>query len=338
MVKPLCVDLFCGLGGWSEGFLAEGYRCVGFDIERHQYGGQKYPGQLVIQDVLTLHGTQFRDAACIVASPPCQQYSWLAMPWSRSKDPNNSKAAKALRKEWEENGPDNRLFDACFRIQREAIAAAGRFIPLIVENVRGAQPWVGRSAWNFGSFHLWGDVPALMPSANGLPPKCAMDDLKYGQRKMLHEHLPVGNGHLGRNDGTELKWAGSVADGIDRMRSGKDLAGVKDPSEAERRPDGIKGTNGIAGGSAPGSTSKTPWFFGTRADPRDVRLVDGVAELPDGTKIGGDWFSDPNSTCRKHGSRSSARKAASAQIAKIPLALSSHIARVYKPRAAERVA
>jgi hypothetical protein len=32
-----------------------------------------------------------------------------------------------------------------------------------VENVRGAQPWVGRSRWAYGSYHLWGDVPALMP-------------------------------------------------------------------------------------------------------------------------------------------------------------------------------
>ena len=36
-------------------------------------------------------------------------------------------------------------------------------IPLIVENVRGAQKWVGRARWNYGSFYLWGDVPALMP-------------------------------------------------------------------------------------------------------------------------------------------------------------------------------
>ena len=31
--------------------------------------------------------------------------------------------------------------------------------------MRGAEPWVGRAAWNFGSYYLWGDVPALMPKA-----------------------------------------------------------------------------------------------------------------------------------------------------------------------------
>jgi hypothetical protein len=147
-MKPLAIDLFCGLGGWTEALLAEGYTVVGFDIERHQYGDHRYPAQLVIQDVLTLHGSQFRDAALIVASPPCQAYSYRAMPWKR---------AKALPP------PDNSLFEACFRIQREASEAAGHKVPLIVENVRGAQKWVGRARWNFGSFYLWGDVPALMP-------------------------------------------------------------------------------------------------------------------------------------------------------------------------------
>lgn len=142
------IDLFSGLGGWAEGGLAVGYDVIGFDIERHEYGNHRYPAQLVIQDVLTLHGSQFRDATLIVASPPCQGYSYRAMPWSR---------AKALPP------PDNTLFEACFRIQREASEAAGRRIPLIVENVRGAQKWIGRARWNFGSFYLWGDVPALMP-------------------------------------------------------------------------------------------------------------------------------------------------------------------------------
>ena len=159
-MKPLMVDMFCGLGGWAEGGLAEGYDVVGFDIERHVYGEHRYPAQLVIQDVLTLHGSQFREAALIVASPPCQEFSYMAMPWSRAK----AKAA-AIRADatGQKRADLMRLFDACFRIQREACEAAGRHIPLVVENVRGAQEWVGAARWAHGSFYLWGDTPALMP-------------------------------------------------------------------------------------------------------------------------------------------------------------------------------
>ena len=145
-MKPLCIELYSGLHGWGEGFATEGYWCVGFDIvDMCRELGHPRPAncQLVLQDVLTLHGSQFKDAAVIVASPPCQKYSYRAMPWKR---------AKALPP------PDNSLFEACFRIQREASEAAGRYIPLVVENVRGAQKWVGRARANFGSYYLWGDV------------------------------------------------------------------------------------------------------------------------------------------------------------------------------------
>jgi hypothetical protein len=84
----------------------------------------------------------------------------MAMPWSLAK-------AKAAEIRADETGAKlehlNALFNACFRIQREASTAAGRHIPMVVENVRGAQPWVGRARWSHGSFLLWGDVPALMP-------------------------------------------------------------------------------------------------------------------------------------------------------------------------------
>jgi hypothetical protein len=160
MSNPLAIDLYAGLGGWSDGLIAEGYDVIGYDIEAHEYGDMKYPGKLVIQDVLTLHGSQFKDAALIVASPPCQEYSYMAMPWKLAK----AKAA-AIRADTtgESLAHLNRLFNACFRIQAEASLAAGRHIPMIVENVRGAQKWVGRARFNFGSFYLWGDVPALMP-------------------------------------------------------------------------------------------------------------------------------------------------------------------------------
>lgn len=262
--RPLAIDLFCGLGGWTEGLIAEGYFVVGFDIERHEYGDQRYPGQLVIQDVLT-HGSQFKDAALIVASPPCQAYSYRAMPW---------KKAKALPP------PDNSLFEACFRIQREASEAADHHIPMVVENVRGAQKWVGRSRWNYGSFHLWGDVPALMPMA---------------RRGVLGDGMKAGDaGWRETGPGRQLQ---------DRAikNAGGSWFAVSHNNVPHSRGDALKGDGGS--------------WFGEYS----------------GTKIGGDRFSDPDSTCRRHSSKSKARKAASALIAKIPLPLSRYIAQVFKP-------
>jgi hypothetical protein len=159
----LCVELFAGSFGWSAGWLSLGGRAIGFDIEHLPHHGAVPEGaSLVLQDVTTLHGSQFKDASLILASPPCTEYSYMAMPWKRAKQ-----IIKALRGEGE--FPEgytgsrtvaelNRLFDACFRIQREACEAAGRYIPMVVENVRGAQPWVGKARAWFGSFYLWGDV------------------------------------------------------------------------------------------------------------------------------------------------------------------------------------
>jgi site-specific DNA-cytosine methylase len=69
-VKPIVYDLYAGLGGWSEAFIAEGYEAIGFDIEAHDYGTGGYPGKLILRDVRSIHGSELKDAAVIVASPP----------------------------------------------------------------------------------------------------------------------------------------------------------------------------------------------------------------------------------------------------------------------------
>jgi hypothetical protein len=306
-MRPLAIDLYCGLGGWTEGLMAEGYRVVGFDIERHRYPernlddstGRKvrregvdfnststdsrdrsfnyanqcamrdapltgrwmeYPAQLVLQDALTIHGAQFASADLLVASPPCQAYSYRAMPWKR---------AKALPP------PDNSLFEACFRIQREAIEASGRFIPLVVENVCGAQKWVGRARWHFGSFYLWGDVPALMPITRHRQMKSDIVSVR---------HLGCTNFHQSQERRATKNDGGSWFNIAHNTTSGHG-----------QNPDGRKTTdNGYHGMSGWGN--------------------------------GHTW------------SRTSARKAASAHIAKIPIALSRHIAKAWYPINAQSLA
>jgi hypothetical protein len=162
MKQPIVCDGYCGLGGWSEGFLAEGYRCVGFDIEAHDYGSGGYPGELILRDMRQVHGSLLKDATCLVFSPPCQEYSYMAMPWERAKQmaralqgeggfPAGYRGSRTIEQL-------NELFKTCYRIQREACEAAGHYIPMVIENVRGAQKWVGKAKANYGSFYLWGDV------------------------------------------------------------------------------------------------------------------------------------------------------------------------------------
>ena len=303
LMKPLMVELFAGLHGWGEGAVAEGFWCAGFDIvDMCREIGQPRPDgcDLVLQDVLTIHGSQFRDASLIVASPPCQEFSWMAMPWSRAK-----RVAAALRGDGEfpEGYRGSRtvadltaLFDACFRIQREACEAAGRHIPMVVENVRGAIPWVGRSRWNFGSFHLWGDVPALMPMTKGAV----------------------------KNPG--LNWSAHADP--DYRTSGKGAC---------FRDSAIKNNGGSWFNVAHNTTS------GHSNNPRDTLAAElatnggswfgDYAAMKEGVKQGGDWFNaDQPSIARMTSSKSNARKAASAMIARIPLPLARYIARVYRPQ------
>lgn len=289
-MKPLAIDLCCGLGGWSEGLIAEGWDVVGFDVERHKYGAHEYPAQLVLQDIRTLTGQQFRGSvSLIVASPPCTEYSWMAMPWKRAKQ-----VAAALR--GESDFPEgyrgsrtiadlNALFDACVRIGKEAQCQ------ILIENVRGAQPWVGRARWMYGSFALWGDVPALMPPVAKAVKVSTMGAGWYPPDHPKHVPGLAFNTHADR----ALKGAGPKWD-----------------------PATKSGAHGMTRWTNPAETG-------------------GKGRNPDGRKgAGGSWMGGPYNPSQHGGntpSGSTARKFASAMIAKIPLPLSRHIASTYYPRA-----
>ncbi len=276
-MPPLAIDLFCGLGGWTDGLLAEGYRVVGFDLERHCYGDHEYPAQLVLQDVLTLHGSQFKQAALIVCSPPCQAYSYRAMPWKR---------AKALPP------PDNTLFEACFRIQREAIKAAGRFIPMVVENVCGAQKWVGKAKWHYGSYYLWGDVPALMP-------------IVVRSQKVPGFRF---DGSGGSFQSASVAYKSTGMNWNDRTKRGQDFTRIAGQQ------------HGIKGG------------WKSQANGAPMRRDDGMKVTKDHLGGYGGNFGWDGSPLRRGNSKSPARKAASALIAKIPFELARHVAACWKPR------
>ena len=289
---PLVIDLFCGSFGWSAGFIAEGWRSIGFDIAHESYHGllPKHC-HLVLQDVLTLDGSQFKGADCIVASPPCQTYSYMAMPWGLAK-------REVRWQQWERDSPFgdrlaslNALFAACFRIQREACEAAGRHIPMVVENVKGAQPWVGRAKANFGSFYFWGDVA------------------------MVGGQVVAGRPQFGQTVKAARRRGGKV-DGFNFHQFEKTgQPGGSFQSAAVK----VAGLNW----SGHGEPGYKPQGFNVTAAQR-YREEQGTKQ--EGSRPA--WFD--SGLCKKS-SRSDSRKAASTQIARIPFTLASYIARQFRP-------
>jgi hypothetical protein len=352
--KPLAYDGYCGLGGWAEGLLAEGFHVVGFDTEAHDYGSGGYPGELVIRDVTTIHGSELADADLLVFSPPCQRYSYMAMPWSRAK-------AQAAMIEADTTGEElrklNLLFDTCFRLQREASEAAGHHIPMIVENVRGAQRWVGKAAYHYGSFYLWGDIPALMPIVASRKLKttgpvdaeqselhnCHINEMRDSHKVPGFRFDGSGKSFQTASvEATGKKNPGGGSRSRDRPSHTTDHSwdsGQKIPNQGleQRHPRGISPQwRAKKYGDAvkvPGIdlSTKAPGFNVTAA----ARYREGVKFEANSSR---EWFDGKpkdkmlgDKGPAAYGSRSNSRKAASAMIAKIPFPLALHIARSYRP-------
>jgi len=142
------LDLFCGRWGWSRAFAARGWECVGVDWTHPQVETPK-GCELYCLNVLDI-GLDFvrrEKVDFICASSPCEQFS---------------KTCKGGMACFYPDAPYPALGIRLFNHAREICEASG--LPYILENVRGAEQWVGNAKHHAGPFYLWGSgVPPLMP-------------------------------------------------------------------------------------------------------------------------------------------------------------------------------
>jgi hypothetical protein len=227
---------------------------------------------------------------------------------------------------------------------------------MVVENVRGAQPWVGRAKANYGSYYLWGDVGmvgkrvvagvlkfgvSLQPMKACKVPGFRFDGVSHGSFQTASVEamkvpglddgvFPPGGlaqGYLDaqkRNpDGTSHgpgSWF-AIADSKERgANSAFKSSGMNWSDQTLRGQDFTR----VAGKQAE-ARKITDYSDPRRNGGRGVHLTSQREQVEGRKQEGSDGL------CRES-SKSNSRKAASALIAKIPYPLASYIARCFYPR------
>lgn len=150
-IKSLrALDLFCGLGGWSDGLALEGFEILGIEIDPRITDRYNHP--IIVSDICELDPEDFKGYDLIVGSPPCRDFSSLARmfghKWKNPPDPE---------------GRGLRLVNAYIDF---VAVAKPRF--WIMENVPGLckylelpprlKTWIGESMQRC----FWGNFPAFL--------------------------------------------------------------------------------------------------------------------------------------------------------------------------------
>ena len=92
------LDLFCGMGGVSDGFFAEGFQVTGIDIVNAP-SKLNYAYDFIHADIRELDGKDFKEYDVIWASPPCRDFSKIgAVVGHRWKSPPNPRTGLELVK------------------------------------------------------------------------------------------------------------------------------------------------------------------------------------------------------------------------------------------------
>ena len=139
-------DLFCGRLGWSRAFLERGWKCIGIDLITPPCIPDRFTFHQT--DVLNLDADWCGQFDFVCASSPCEDFS---------------KTCKGGMACFYPDAPYPSLAIKLFNHTREILEKSG--VPYVMENVRGAEQWVGNAKHHCGPFYLWGPgVPPLVPS------------------------------------------------------------------------------------------------------------------------------------------------------------------------------
>jgi len=125
------LDVCCGLKGASEAMLRLGWEVITIDSD------PAFAPDICV-DIRNWH-YQGKRPDLVWCSPPCTEFSRMAMPWLHP-----------------DKAPDLSVYLACKRIIREA-----KPVYWIIENVKGSVPYFGQYSCVQGPYFLWGFFPYL---------------------------------------------------------------------------------------------------------------------------------------------------------------------------------
>jgi len=163
MIKQvlLMLDLYCGLKGASAAMQDRGWKVVTVDID------PIFEPDIVADVRFWSWPGQRPDL--VWASPPCAEFSREFMPWSRT--------GKA---------PDLSVVEGCRHIINECNPRYW-----IIENTRGAVPYLGKPTAILNPYYLWGTFPPLPEGKHTFPHKELLSSSAKAERARIPYKLSL---------------------------------------------------------------------------------------------------------------------------------------------------
>lgn len=167
------LDLFCGIGGWSDPFVQDGDEVFGIDIKKIK----RYTGTFIQADIRNISGHDFKNFDLIIGSPPCNEFS----------------RARELGKNLKRNGPRNiekgleliREFERIVSQGQPKLWAMENVLPLYKHQWYTGKPILFFRISKQGYRVLYGNIPLTLDFYNVKFPNHRIDHKSDLQRAKI---------------------------------------------------------------------------------------------------------------------------------------------------------